>query len=515
MSEARHQRFEIDIEEIERELRRSAQAAPAPRTDPLAELARIVGQDDPFRGILGQGRQDEAAANINHLAHAPPPPPPPAYQQMPPAYQPVHAAGDRFGSRDMAPQPEVGYDPVTDVYGSEDAALAADDMQPLRARRSRGKLAAVVVMLLATTGTIAGGLYWYRQGGTLGVAGAPPIVSADRTPVKKAPENPGGIEVPNQDRQIYERGATDGKSRVVDGREQPIDVREAARSMPAVTDRPPTVSARAPVTGPPLPGTAARDDGLAPSASQVAPASPPSGSAVSAALGEPRRVRTVAVRPDGSVYTPSSTASLAGAPPSLLPGNTPPAPIPVTTVSVQNRPGATSAALVPAAAVPAGPAPAVSPALSDQSSPASTEGSPARAAVKVLPPARPKTLEKPVEDAAVAEAPARTASVQPNGSSTRAGERASERTPAAESASGNFTVQIAVRPTEEEARSAYTQLQDKFAADLDGKPAKVTRGEANGKTVHRVRVGPMTKADATALCTKLKSSGGSCFIANN
>ncbi|MDB5591089.1 MAG: sporulation protein, partial [Enterovirga sp.] len=320
MSEARHQRFEIDIDEIERELRRSAESAPAPRPDPLAELARIVGQDDPFRGIIGESRSgaprvasDPAAAaggGYGNLDFAP---------------------DDRLGSRDTSPQ-AGGYDPVADVYGSPDAALAEDDMQPLRPRRSRGKLAAVAATLLVTTGAIAGGLYWQRAGGGFSPSGAPPLITADRTPVKKPPENPGGMEVPNQDRQIYDQKPDDGRSRVVDGREQPIDVQEAVRSMPSTADRAPAVSARAPVTGPAMPvDTGERLAGTG----QAAPAAPSNGSnAVTTALGEPRRVRTVAVRPDGSVYTPTTTSSIAAAQPSLLPGNSLPPPVPVATISV-------------------------------------------------------------------------------------------------------------------------------------------------------------------------------------
>ena len=64
MSDTKHQRFEIDLDEIERQLRRSVEApspgrdgqAGAAKADPLSELARIVGQDDPFRDILGDGK---------------------------------------------------------------------------------------------------------------------------------------------------------------------------------------------------------------------------------------------------------------------------------------------------------------------------------------------------------------------------------------------------------------------------------------------------------------------------
>src|SRR3954465_4428622 len=58
MNEVLKPRFAVDLDEIERQLSQgqpaSAQAAPATRNDPLAELARIVGQDDPIPSLLGE-----------------------------------------------------------------------------------------------------------------------------------------------------------------------------------------------------------------------------------------------------------------------------------------------------------------------------------------------------------------------------------------------------------------------------------------------------------------------------
>lgn len=53
----------------------------------------------------------------------------------------------------------------------------------------------------------------YDQGVKRGASGAPPLVRADQSPSKVAPENPGGMQVPNQDKQIYERlGNTTGNA---------------------------------------------------------------------------------------------------------------------------------------------------------------------------------------------------------------------------------------------------------------------------------------------------------------
>ena len=498
MSEARNQRFEIDIDEIEKQLRRSVQTAALAKADPLAELARIVGQDDPFRDIFAKDgaapAPAPAASNVHVLGRTAAPKP--AAHRI----EPVMDEADRVFHDAPAPEPQplitredAPFDPVSAAYGSHDAALANDtDMQPLRPRRSRGRLAAVMAALLVTAGAVAGGLYW-RKGGTIGgTAGAPPVVVADRSPLKVAPENPGGVEVPNQNRQIYERGAGDtAQSRVVDGREQPIDVREAARSFPPATPSMPPVSGRQPVaSSDPMAGPRAGAP-VDPAPQAAAPRS-----AVASALGEPRRVRTVAVKPDGTTYTPTGTsASVSDATPSLLPGNTLPPPVPVSTVPVSGRAGMQQAAIAPA--------PAASQSVAD---------APAQPAVTVLPPARPKLDRKPAAAADDAQ-PTRTASV-----STRPDPTSAATEAAAAPVAGTrktFSVQIAVRPSEDEARQAYTQLQEKFSSDLDGKSARVMKAEVNGKTVHRVRVGPMSKDDADGLCSRLKASGGSCFVAGN
>ena len=57
-------RATVDFDAFERDLRQTgpdAQAAPK-AADPLAELARIVGQDDPFRALLESREKGSAPA---------------------------------------------------------------------------------------------------------------------------------------------------------------------------------------------------------------------------------------------------------------------------------------------------------------------------------------------------------------------------------------------------------------------------------------------------------------------
>ena len=61
-------------------------------------------------------------------------------------------------------------------------------------------LAAAIVAASATGMWLA-----YEQGVRKGVQMAPPLIRADKSPVKVAPEEPGGMEVPHQDKTVYDR----------------------------------------------------------------------------------------------------------------------------------------------------------------------------------------------------------------------------------------------------------------------------------------------------------------------
>jgi cell division protein FtsN len=57
-------------------------------------------------------------------------------------------------------------------------------------------------------------------------------------------------------------------------------------------------------------------------------------------------------------------------------------------------------------------------------------------------------------------------------------------------------------------------MQGKYS-QLSGQPALIRQAEVNGKTIFRVRVGPLGKTEAAALCTQLQGAGGQCFVAKN
>jgi cell division protein FtsN len=70
-------------------------------------------------------------------------------------------------------------------------------------RFSRKKWIGGVLALLIVGGFGVGIWYAYDQGVKKGVQLAPPIISADASPVKVSPEDPGGMDIPNQDKQVF------------------------------------------------------------------------------------------------------------------------------------------------------------------------------------------------------------------------------------------------------------------------------------------------------------------------
>ncbi len=76
-----------------------------------------------------------------------------------------------------------------------------------------------------------------------------------------------------------------------------------------------------------------------------------------------------------------------------------------------------------------------------------------------------------------------------------------------------WSVQLAAPKSEAEAKSTVARLNTKYASALNGSSIGVHKAVVNGETIYRLRVGGLSKADAAALCARLKGDGGECFIA--
>ena len=71
----------------------------------------------------------------------------------------------------------------------------------VRSRRLMGTLAAVAVVC----GVGAMMVYAYNKGRQHGAAGEPPIIRAQEGPIKVRPEEPGGMTVPDRDKEVFTR----------------------------------------------------------------------------------------------------------------------------------------------------------------------------------------------------------------------------------------------------------------------------------------------------------------------
>jgi hypothetical protein len=515
MAEVSKARLALDLEEIERQLRHSSQQPGSSKSDPLAELARIVGQDDPFRALLAGDKAPSRAGDM--FARREPHFDDPGYREGP------AAQGLRGSPEDDEAAPFQAYQQAALALTAEEEALlhgqhesrysaapheaelyfqeAPGYAEPERTfatvapRRSRKGLVAIGAVLgAAVLGTAAA--LTLRPGGLIGgVNGEPPVVKAETGPSKVAPENPGGVDIPNQNKQIYERGAQDAQTRVVNREEQPVDVRQATRTAGALAD---AAGGSAQVRMSPTIPSGVSGNAISSSLQGTS-------NAATGILGEPRRVRTVSIRPDGTMVAEQSAPSAGTVPASA-------APMIIPRVDLQATPAPTTPALT---------------------TPGTASASPQPPQARVVPPQRPRDMTStPVtaraggsvntNDTLIGGAPLQITpeAVRPKtdprlAAAPQALLREPTETSAAPATSPGFSVQLAYRNTERDARVTFDQLQQRFAGELSGFSPSIRQAEINGKTAYRVRVGPMSRDDAAALCSRLKAAGGQCFVANN
>jgi hypothetical protein len=381
------------------------------------------------------------------------------------------------------------------------------DYAPLAPRRSRKGLLTVASVLGVGVIGVALALS-FKSSEPKAPTGEPPVVKAETGPARVQPVNPGGVEIPNQNKQIYERatGAAPSKSNVVNTTEQPIDLNQAVRNVAPRVVLPGGITSATPdtaTTSPTVP---------VPPTAQPQSAAP---SGVAAVLGEPKRVKTVSVRPDGTVVSSteaSAPAATASAPSASLSGlSAPSLSAPSVPVLAPLPPKPPAAGVTPSAAKPAEPKPA--PARQPKPASGGDVSADASAPLSIA----------PTQNAAQAKSQQRItapAASQPVVNSptiiARAPSTPAATVPAqAASGSGSFSVQLAAPGSDKEARDTFSSLQRKFPNDLSGMSPSIRRAEVGEKTIYRLRVGPMERAEATSLCESLKASGGQCFVARN
>jgi SPOR domain len=89
--------------------------------------------------------------------------------------------------------------------------------------------------------------------------------------------------------------------------------------------------------------------------------------------------------------------------------------------------------------------------------------------------------------------------------------------PTAAGDEGIYGVQLGTPTTELAARRESDRLRSKFAIELGGLQPTVRQAEVRGGRVYQVRIGGLSKADAEALCLKLRSGGreAACSVASD
>src|ERR1700720_409194 len=423
-------------------------------SDPLAELARLIGQDEAFGAIVRNSTRPEQRAEPQR---EPEPPPsswrgrsePAGWQtrQEPadtqdqhaygheeqahastaydPHYDDGHAAEQGHAVAHHAPAEagHSGHDAGGEYYGEGEGHEAQEGhyegeeeyADPVPQRRRGAIVMVAAVVGLALVGTAGAFGYWAWS---TGPRGEPPLIKADTTPNKVVPATQG--EGAGK-KSVYDRYADRGgtSERVVSREEAPTDIKPA----------------------PPRAVFPSAGGVYGPAPAQPAAAPPPSGVWGN---GEPRKVHTEVIRPNPNQMAAADIGQPVAPP--LTVASTPPSPS------------------------PAPPAPAKQPA--------------------------PRTKQA-----------AQTPGAQPT-----------EAPPAREAApTGGYVVQLSSQKTEEEARASFKVLATKYAAVFGDREPYIKRVNIPEKgTFYRANVGPFaTSSEANHFCSNLKIVGGQCIVQKN
>ena len=120
----------------------------------------------------------------------------------------------------------------------------------------------------------------------------------------------------------------------------------------------------------------------------------------------------------------------------------------------------------------------------------------------------------PQADAPATSEPVRVATTSP----TQIPTNAPPATPSAAAPSGGYLVQVSSQRSEADAHAAYRTLQSKYASVLGAQSVVVKRVDLGGKGIYfRAFAGPFSSSEqATQVCNSLKAAGGpQCLIQRN
>ena len=247
----------------------------------------------------------------------------------------------------------------------------------------------------------------------------------------------------------------------------------------------------------------------------------------------PHTVKTVVVRPDGSIVSDGTTVRAAKtATPDAAPPVAPPA-APVAEapkLAPEPPPAAKPAPAAPQAAVPPAPAvaqpaapqvktvavtPVTVPKPTTPPAPAPQAAKPAAAAPAAplsLGPVAPKLAPQAAPVPAPAPAAPKPATVSTASTPTAPAAPIALAPPPSAAGGGDFMVQISASGSEGEARNSFAAAQRKYGA-LAGKSVDVQRADLGSKGVfYRARVPAGSRDEAASLCSQIQAQGGQCMV---
>ncbi len=402
----------------------AAEAPPAQRSRPPVEDTRDLFVDNSLAAEMRGGIHEDHAQGrpglraVQGAAHSH------ANVAGAPHEREMTYAGADFNANPYSSRPAPQAHPADDHRDWDDAQSAyleddganPDHEAPPRghAKRLRPWHAVAAIAVVAASGL---GWGFAQRSGVMGKREIATIAAPDG-PAKVPPAAEEGASIDKPDAAVLDRNESAPVKRVVSHQEQAIEPQVQPRSVENGVDR------------------ADADGGAAPLVGQ-----------------QPKKIKTVSVRADGSVipnaYVPPAIAKAAGA---------------------GTHETAKHVSTTPASPVK----PTATPRLEKTAKP--------KAAVKVA----------SAKDDAGAKTP-----------------------PAHQGEKGGFAVQFGAATTEAEARALANKVASKYGAQLGGHRPTFKMAKVGDKTVYRVRVGGMSKESAAGVCSNVKASGGNCFTAGN
>ncbi|WEX87223.1 SPOR domain-containing protein [Sinorhizobium garamanticum] len=357
------------------------------------------------------------------------------------------------------------------------------------------------------------GVYAWMGGSSATLTGdGPKIILADKNPVKVVPEEKGGKTVPNQDKAVYDRvagaqGDVPRQGALVSSTEEPMDVVQK-------TLTPETLPLEGSEDGDVMTATPPADE------EEVARLLPDGDTSDAAAAEEekapavaPRKVRTMIVKPDGTLVAREEPAA-------------PPANDATASVNEQSIPATASGQAAASGSKGAATVADAGSELRASEQPAAGVEKVALAAPSDAP--LEEVAVRSVKTTAIGSGAAPVPQTRPAGQAVaNAAKTPAKNEPATETANaapaaplatasvpaGSYVIQIASLPSEAEAQKSYNSLSAKFGSVIGGRGVDIRKAEIAGKgTYYRVRIPAGSREEANALCSRYKSAGGSCLV---